>query len=226
MTNYIGQTVDKVIKMAAAKDYELVIADSVHLIGKPGGYVLNQIPRPNSYVKRGRKVYLIVSRYKADEVVSDNLPILYGEKFEFKRQEFESLFQIKLKISGTKYDPGPIGHILEVKYKGELLADEKSKKLGVLISKGDTLEVVVSVNEGGEIELPNLRCKTVAEAKFEIEASSLGLGSIINDEEIENLNEAYIIKQVPEFQKGKKIKMNSSINITVSMSFPDDCGPQ
>ena len=226
LANYVGFSLIKVEKSAAAKDFELVITDSIHLIGKPGGYVLNQVPVANSFVKRGRKVYVTISRYKADEIISDNLPSLYGEKFDFKIQELESLFQLKLVRSSTRYDPGPTGHILEARYKGELIADEKSKKLGVILSKGDTIYVTISVNEGGEMELPNLRCKTLAEAKFEVEAADLKINNIIQDGDIMNLEEAYVIIQNPPFAKGKKIKMKSGIDITISQNYPDDCEPQ
>lgn len=58
LTNFVGQPLFKARKMAASRDYELVILDSVHLIGKPGGYVLNQVPKPNSFVKEGEKSIL------------------------------------------------------------------------------------------------------------------------------------------------------------------------
>ncbi|NOT36783.1 MAG: PASTA domain-containing protein [Saprospiraceae bacterium] len=226
MANYIGLPLSKVKLMAAAKDYEIVITDSVHLIGKPGGYVLNQIPKTNSLVKRGRKIYLVISRYKADEIISDNLPVLYGEKYEFKIKEFESQFQLKLKIVANKYDPGPSGHILEARYKGELIADENSRKLGIVLSKGDTIEVILSVSHGGEIDIPNLRCKTLAEAKFEIEASGIKVGNITQDGNIENLDDAYIISQKPTYEKSKKLKMESTIDVTISQTYPDDCDPR
>lgn len=226
MANYIAQPLSKVELMAAAKDYEIVITDSVHLIGKPGGYVLNQTPKPNSLVKRGRTIYLVISRYKADELISDNLPTIYGEKFDFKSKELESLYQLKLKIVGNKYDPGPSGHILEARRNGELIADKDGKKPGVVIFKGDTIEIIISSSLDGEIEVPNLKCKTLAEARFEIEASGIKLGNISQEGDIENLEDAYIISQSPVYEKSKKIKMQSSIQLTVSQAYPDDCQPR
>ncbi len=226
MANYIGLPLQKVELMANAKDYEIIITDSVHLIGKPGGYVLNQTPKHNSMVKRGRTIYLVVSRYKADELISDNLPTIYGEKYDFKSRELESLYQLKLKIVGNKYDPGPSGHILEARRNGELIADADGKKLGVVMYKGDTIEIIISSNQGGEINIPNLKCKTLAEARFEIEASGIKLGIVSQEGVVENLDDGYIISQSPEFDKSKKIKMQSSISVTVSQTYPDDCQPR
>ncbi len=223
LPNYIGQPLSKIEKLAAGKGYELIITDSIHLIGKPGGYVLNQVPKPNSFVKRGRAIYLTVSRYKADELISDNLTTLYGEKFDFKKQEFESLYQLKLVVEGTKYDPGPTGHILEARYKGELIADQNNKRRGVILAKGDTIYVIISVNQGAELDLPNLRCKTLAEARFELEASTLHIANVMEEGTIDNLDEAIIISQDPPWQQGKKIKMNSQVNVTVQSSIPSDC---
>jgi len=226
LTNFVGQPLFKARKMAASRDYELVILDSVHLIGKPGGYVLNQVPKPNSFVKRGRKVYITISRFKADEILSDNIPNLYGEKYDFKKQEFESLYHIKLMIAETRYDPGPSGHILEASYHGMLLANEENKAKGLSLSKGDTVLVVISVDRGGEIDVPQLRCKTLGEAKLELSAMKIELGNINQEGDIEDQDNAYIIRQEPTYEKGKKIKMGSSVQLTISQTYPDDCEPR
>ncbi|MCC6816235.1 MAG: PASTA domain-containing protein [Saprospiraceae bacterium] len=226
LANYIGQPLEKVKRLAAAKDYDLIITDSIHLIGKPGGYVLNQTPKPNSMVKRGRSIYLVISRYKADEIISDNLPTLYGEKFDFKARELESLFQLKLRVSEQKFDPGPSGHILAAYYKGKLIANDKGRELGIIMSKGDTIEIVISTDAGGEIDVPNLRCKTLAEVRFETEASKINIGVIQQEGIVENMEEAYVIAQSPAFEKSKKIKIQSTIDLTVSSNYPDDCPPR
>jgi beta-lactam-binding protein with PASTA domain len=226
LAKYLGVSINNAIKHAEPRGYEIIITDSVHVIGRSGGIILSQLPKPGSYVKRGRKIYVSITRYKADEILSEALPILYGKKYEHKRIELENNFELKSKIIGFEYDPGPIGHIISVKYRGQTLVDDKHQESNVLISKGDTLEFILSQQKGGEVELPNLRCKTMDEVKFLLIASNLELGNISKMLETLNPNEGIVVNQFPEYQIGKMIKMKEAINVTISDEFPIDCDEQ
>lgn len=226
MPKFIGVNVNKAIKTAEAKGYEMVVADSIHKVGVRGGIVISQVPRPASIVKRGRKIYVTVTRYNPDLILSDHLPDLYGKKFEFKKTELENAFGIRTKVVGFKFDPGPIGHIIEVRYQNELLADANRKTNGVQIAKGDTLYFILSTDKGGELNLPDLRCKTVAEVKFLLTASKLELGTIKKEGDVSSEDDAWVISQEPEYSADKKIKMGDSVSITISETRPEDCDHQ
>jgi hypothetical protein len=224
LPNFIGAKIKVAEKKAKSKDFEFIVTDSIYLSGKPGGHVLSQVPVPGSKVKRGRKIYVTVTRYMPDIVLSEHLPVMYGKKLEHMQIELYNLYELRCGVLGYKYDPGPPGHILEIYYKGTLLADAKSKREDIELYRGDTLGFIVSTTAGGEIEIPSLRCMTLAEAKFLLAASKLEVGKIKleNEEEFSDDN-YYIINQSPAAGSGELIKMGEKINLVIQEDLPPDC---
>ena len=61
--------------------------DSVHIVGRQGGMIINQNPKSGSLVKENRKIYVTVTKYNPDKLTLKDLPVLYGADFEQKRKE-------------------------------------------------------------------------------------------------------------------------------------------
>ncbi|MBK7232347.1 MAG: PASTA domain-containing protein [Saprospiraceae bacterium] len=223
LSNYTNLPVKKVEQLVYAHGFELVITDSVHMPGRPGGMVTSQVPPANSYVKRGRKIYVTVSRFNADIIESDVLFSSYGKKFEHKRTELFNLFGLKSKLRSAEYDPGPPGHILKIYYRDQLIVDKNIQTSGIKISKGDTLEMIVSSLTGGSLEIPDLRCKDYSEALFLLDAAGLKLGEISMNGEIANTDSSFVVDQYPAFKSGALIQMGEKIDLTISATKGDDC---
>ena len=147
------------------------------MVGKEGGIVLDQNPKPKSEVKEGRKVYVTITKYDPDKVLVSELPLLYGNDYSQKSVELRHR-GILTKIRGKKYDSGDPNHILEVYYKDELIIDQSVLKGNVKINKGESLEFVVSDREGGEITIPDLVCYSLSEAEFVLEQHNLLKGEL------------------------------------------------
>ncbi|MEI2695822.1 MAG: PASTA domain-containing protein [Saprospiraceae bacterium] len=223
LQKYIGVSLANAKKHAEPRGYEIIVTDSLYIKGRPGGLIVSQIPVPGSQVKRGRKIYVTLTKFQAESFQSELLPVLYGKKYEFKRTELFNLFELNSKIKGVKFDPGPENHILEVYYHNQLLINGSERKTDVTIAKGDTLEFVISTKVGGEVPIPNLICQTLSEAKFLLSSSKLELGTIVEEGEITDPETAYIIKQIPEAQDGQTIELGSSFKITIVQIKPDHC---
>lgn len=221
--NFVGLLIDKAHKNAYSKGFEIVVTDSIHMIGKPGGMVLSQVPKAGSYVKRGRKVYVTLTRFNADQISSEVLISCYGKKYQHKKAELFNLYELKSKIRSTEYDPGPAGHILKVYYKDELIVDKSMQNEGIMIPKGETLEFVVSSESGGTVEIPNLICKNFLEAQFELDAAGLKLGQVEVDSEITDRDSSYVVKQFPLSKQGATIRMGEAIDLIISKNKPSDC---
>ena len=196
--------------------------DSVHVVGKPGNQILQQNPTPGSKVKENRTIYLTVTKSNADKIPAGRLPILYGKNYERKKRELYQSFEIECKVVDRQFDPGEPGHILAVLYNGETISDRKGRKDDILIEKGTTLNFVISERQGGELEIPNLVCKTFAEAQFIIENSGLTLGEIITDGRIGIVDSAYVAGQVPDPAEGYML-MGEEIKLSLSANKPMDC---
>ncbi|MBK8734577.1 MAG: PASTA domain-containing protein [Saprospiraceae bacterium] len=224
LAKYEGLDIVKAKKHAAAKGFEIEVSDSIHLIGKPGGIIISQVPVAKSIVKRGSTIYVTTTRYQADIVMSSTLPDLYGKKLEYMLPELQNNFELVSKISGHEYDSGPEGHVMKVYYKNQLIVDAKNKKNDVSIARGDTLFFIVSNKNGGEVEVPDLRCKSLSEVKFLLTTSSLELGNVDELDEILDRESAFVAEQTPTFSTNTKIPMGSKISVKIQQTKPETCG--
>lgn len=221
MPKYIGVYLDKATEHAHSKGYEVQVLDSIFINGKPGGIVLSQIPGEGSMVKKGRTIYVSVSKFHAEQFLSSELPILYGKNFRFKRDELHNLFDLNTRIIEGKYDPGPEGHILEVYYHGQRISDNELRKEDVLINRGDTLDFIISMSSGGKIDVPDLLCKTMAEVEFLLSSYKLELGAVEQLESVDDVPSSYVAEQSPK--PGESVLFNTKVDVKISQTKPAQC---
>lgn len=219
LPNYIGKSVDDAVQDAQDKTFEIVVNDSIHRVGQPGGLILNQNPKGGSIVKENRKIYVMVTKHQADIVMSEHLTAsLYGQDFHMIKSRLENQ-EFKTLIKDTRYDRGAPNHILEVWYGGKNITDRK----GIQIEKGSTISFVLSKNDEGQLDVPDLVCQTLEEATLLLDFSKLSVGDIVPFDDISNENGAYIYKQEPSSGLGKKITMGSSITLYIAKDKPKAC---
>lgn len=220
--NYIGKRYDKAATHAKKQSFELIIRDSIHKVGVPGGQIIAQNPSGGSFVKKKRKLYVDVTKYLADEIALERLPEMYGSSYTSVATTLGNL-DINTNISGYRHDPSTPDHILEVRYNGQLLVGASGKKSKATIKKGDTLDFVLSKRDGAEIDLPDLTCRQYGQLAFMLEVLRINLGSIEKTGAITNQKEAWIIAQNPSYSEGKKIMQGQSIEITIQQEQPESC---
>lgn len=222
LPKYIGKNIDDVISQAEDESFEIIVSDSVFIVGKAGGIITDQNPKPGSLVKENRKIYVTVTKYIKESVKVGDLPVLYGNAFEQKKTELKYR-DIECVIKDYIYDPGEPNHILEVYYKGQLIISKDGKLDDIVIEKGGTLECVVSQREGGEVTVPDLVCLDIEEARFLLATSKLEVGDIIKKSGGEPDATWYIISQSPAHDGITNVQMGSKITVTVSTSKPNTC---
>lgn len=222
LPDYVGIKFDSAQKDAEDKTFTMVVKDSVHRVGIKGGEVLAQLPVAYSKVKEGRTVYVTVAKYNADLIKLEDLPMLYGERYEDKKQELGYL-DITTEIRDYQYDTGDPDHILEVWQNGKQIVGRNMKGKGVTVPKGGKLSFVLSKSRGGVLEIPDLTCQQVSGADFILQSQNLRIGNISQEGTIDNEGQAWIIAQYPPYSFGSKIDMDSPIDITVSSTKPSNC---
>lgn len=222
LPKYIGKNIEDVRSQAEDESFEIIVSDSVFIVGKGGGIITDQNPKPGSLVKENRKIYVTVTKYLKESIKVGDLPVLYGNAFEQKKTELKYR-DIDCVIKDYIYDPGEPNHILEVYYKGQLIISKDGKLDDIVIEKGSTLECVVSQREGGEVTVPDLVCLDVEEARFLLATSKLEIGDIIKKGSDEPDATWYIVSQSPAYDGITNIQMGTKIAITVSTTKPDDC---
>lgn len=222
MPDYTGYQYEDALADALDRKFRMSIQDSLHILGRPGGIILKQNPVPKSLVKSNRMIYVTITKRGKDKILSARLPEMYGKNYERKKQELADHFQIKSRIVDTKYDPGDPGQVLSVSYKGEVITSAKGRNNEIQIEKGDYLEFVISAKSGGDVEVPNLMCKTLEEAEFLLENLNLKMGSVQEAGEIIDRANAFIVSQEPA-ASGQMIRMESPIHVTIQQSKPESC---
>lgn len=221
LSNYIGAHIDDAMKDAENQSFRMIVSDSTHIVGKPGGEIISQNPKAGSKVKENRKIYVTISKYNADLISIGSLPTLYGTEYNSKCKDLKYL-EIECKIKGYEYDVGEKDHILKVFYKGELIVSSSEKRKNhIKIEKGAVLEFVLSKKSGAEISVPDFKCKTLAEARFLIENSGLNLTQITEQGTIDYPESAYILSQNPF--PGEILESGSTINVKIQQEKPEDC---
>jgi D-alanine-D-alanine ligase len=222
LPNFVGLHIDEARNLAEDHAFDIIVNDSVFVVGKKGGIIRDQNPRAKSQVKTSRKIYVTITKYGAESITVGDLPTLYGNPYEQKKVELKYR-DIDCSIKDYIYDPGAPNHILEVYYKGELIISKDVRKADVKIEKGSTLECILSRTDGGDVTIPNLKCLDLDEATFLIETSKLDLGSVIRKGDGKPEDIWYVIAQSPQYDGITNIKMGDKISLTLSTSKPMDC---
>ncbi len=203
--------------IAQSNHVELVISDSMFLKDKPPGVVLSQKPEKGASVKKGRKIYLSVTKYTPDMVT---LPKVFGVSEDYRQ------YSKKLKRLGvsTKVKKEVFNHrlsggtILKVFYKGKDISDDLEK--GVKVPVGSTLGFVVSRRSSDFVKVPNLSCLPEDEAISLLELNDLKIGKV---EKLpgRTANNSYVVKQSP--YPGKSLRTGGKVSITVGSKAAAGC---
>jgi len=222
MPDFVNTQISDASEVAQKNKFEIVVTDSIFIVGKKGGLILDQNPKPGSFVKQNRKIYVTITKYETETIKLGSLPVLYGNSFEQKKNELKYR-DIDLEIRDYQYDPAEPNHILAVYYEGELIVSKDVIKKEAVIKKGGVLQCILSRRDGGDVTIPNLVCMELEEAKFILESSKLKLGSVVVRGDIDDGEPQYILNQSPPYDGITNIKMGESITVTIGANKPSSC---
>jgi len=223
LPDYRNIHIDEARQNAEDKSFQLIVNDSLFRVGTAGGMILNQNPVPGSLVKESRKVYVDISRYKATTNNLEDLPVMYGREYKSVSRSLSHL-EINTDIKSYKYDAGEPDHILEVWYKGQRIDGQEGRASGIQIETGGTLEFVLSKREGGQVDVPDLVCDMLGNAKWKLGRSQLKLGRIEKRGLITcPLDSTYIVQQIPAPGDSQRIAMGETIDVLVMQGRPEIC---
>lgn len=196
---------DAVVKLEeAGLKYEV---DSVYIMDKPAGMVVDQDPEANTFVKDNRTIYLTIN--------TANTPDTKFPDIEFKSlREAQAIIESsRLKLGDTTYKADVSRDVvLAASFGGQPI------KAGQTISVGSRIDLVLGDGRGSEeVDIPQLVGLTVDEAKFSLKGSMLTLGNIIYEGAITDSANAVITKQDPmPADSVTKVSIGTRINITLS----------
>ena len=205
---FYGYHVNQLDSIVEANKLRYVIIDSIFDPRRKKGIVVNQDPRPNTSVKKNRRIYLTINALQDRRVIFPNIYDLT------LRQAVSKLKNLGLKIG-------------ELRYRTDLA---KNKVLdfqvnGIPIQEGQELfeNTVIDLIVGkgissDQILVPNLIGLTRLEANIVLKSTSLNVGAEIFERDVKDSSIAIIYKQNPIGDDKRKVNIGSSIDIFYSQS--------
>lgn len=145
---------------------DIVVMDSIFRPGVEGGQILTQDPKAGTMVKKGRKLYITMTAYNAEESV---MPELAGLTV---RQAIAELNACGLTVGKLKFVEDPYkNNVIDQSCKG------KTVYAGQQIERGSVIDLVVGLGDGGGGNVvPFVIGKTPDKARRDILAASLNVG--------------------------------------------------
>lgn len=205
--NLKGLSVENAVELLESEGFRYQI-DSVFIMDKKAGLVLEQDPDPNTNVKDNRMIYLTIVSSQTPDV---NFPDIENKTLV---EAQAMLSNYGLKVGDTTYQADIARDaILGFSFAGQAI------RVGQKIPKGSKIDLILGDGFGAsEVELPNLVGLTLSEAMFSIKGASLTLGSKTYEGVVKDSVNAIIIMQTPTFipDSVNKVSIGTRINVVLS----------
>ncbi len=203
--NLKGMNINDAITLLESSDLDYQV-DSVFILDRKGGLVIEQDPDPNTNVKTNRTIYLTIVTSQAPDV---KFPDIENKTF---REALAILESYGLKLGDTTYTADIARDaVLEIKYGGQAL------KIGQDIPKGSRIDLVLGDGRGAsENDVPDLTGLTLDEAVFSIRGANLTLGTVMYQGTITDSSKTVIMMQNPSPQDSiKKVSIGTPVNLVL-----------
>ena len=181
--------------------------DSVYIMDKPPGIVIDQDPDAGTFVKDNRTIYLTINKGSAPDV-------------KFPDIEFKSIREVQPLLEGYGLKIGDTTYKADVSRDVVLSASFGGReiKAGEVLPKGSRIDLVLGDGRGNEeVEIPTLLGLTIDEARFALRGSMLALGTVTYEGAVTDTANAVIIMQTPVVTDSvSKVKIGTPVNVVLS----------
>jgi beta-lactam-binding protein with PASTA domain len=201
-----GLSIERAIELLEAEGLRYQINDSVYLIDKPPGIVVEQDPDPNTNVKANRTIYLIITR----DAPNIKFPDIAGKTFLEVRS---ILNNYQLKVGDTSYvNDVARDVVISSSFGGNAITR------GQQVPKGSKIDLVLGDGLGAsDVDIPNLLGLTLSEIRLPLMQSSLVLGSVTYEGTVRDTVNAKVIRQFPALSDTlNKVSMGTQIDVVLS----------
>lgn len=207
-----GMEVDKAMNLLKEQGFQYKI-DSVYVLDKPPGAVVEQDPDSGTFVKENRTIYLtVVTRLAPPVSMPDLEPYTY-------REAVATLANYGLRVGDTTYKPDIArDRVLAVTFAGQPI------KPGTKIPKGSRIDLVLGNGQGASmVDIPDLVNQDLDAAKFVILNGGLALGTISFQGPITDSTSLVVVAQSPmKTDSVNKVSNGTRINLTVAQGKKTD----
>ncbi len=201
-----GLTLERAVALLEEKGLRYQINDSVYLIDKEPGIIVEQDPDPNTNVKSNRTIYLIITR----DAPNIKFPDIAGKTFLEARS---ILNNYQLKVGDTSYVSDVARDvIISASFGGNTI------NRGQELPKGSRIDLVLGDGLGAsEVDIPNLLGLELSEARMALLGSSLQLGQVSYEGAVLDSANAKVIRQFPAISDTlNKVSIGTQIDVVLS----------
>ncbi|MFN4971658.1 MAG: PASTA domain-containing protein [Bacteroidota bacterium] len=199
-----GVPVENAIQLLNERKLRYLIIDSLYFDDKPKLSVLDQNPSPESKVKEGRIIYLVINADKAPLVMMPNL-------IDVSLRQAEAMLKSAgLKAGQLVYKPDLAQNVvLEQQVNG------RNVPPGYKLPKGSAVDLVLGdgMVDAVDVPLPNLIDLTYEEARNLLTSQTLNTGAVVFQGVITDSSGARIYRQVPAYSTDATLKAGSTVDI-------------
>lgn len=209
--SFTGLKYNEVVKLAKEYKLRFEITDSVYILTRKPGTVVEQNPPAGTKVKQNRRVLFTINAKNPKKVEMPNV-------VEMTLRQAKAILDQQGLIVGTLiFVPDiAVNNVLEQKFKG------KKIEPGMLIAKGSRVDLVLGRGMQNErTGLPLLIGLNQSDSRSRLIDASLNLGQVKYDETIKDYKDtlnAMVYSQYPAFFENTSISLGSRVDIWLTLN--------
>jgi eukaryotic-like serine/threonine-protein kinase len=208
--DFSGLTLKEAQELASDNKLRIAISDSIFNMEKQAGTVLEQEPKVGAFVKKNRRIFLVMNALNPEKV---HMPNIIGVSL---RQAVAILESNGLYVARFKYVPDIATNIVMKQYCGN-----KEITPGKNINKGSEIDLVLGkAGWNDPVIVPELKELTLLQARKQAVLSYLNLGKVSYDYTVKNAQDsikATVYKQKPKFSDNQTVAMGSKIELWLTI---------
>lgn len=202
--SFKGLTIDEAKALAEEKEIKIQIIDSIYGGYGTPGTIIEQTPKSNFMIKKGRNIFLVV-KSKGTKIVK--MPDLAAQSLIQARSLLETA---GLSVGKIEFRPSPNQPhlVLDQQYNG------KHIRARTEIAAGSPIDLVVGEEVGAFAIVPDFNNATLRKARFIAAENYLNIGDVNYDNSIISVKdsvEAVVYKQ--SMEAGLKTDYGQKINL-------------
>jgi beta-lactam-binding protein with PASTA domain len=204
------KTITEVQEICEDNNLRYMIIDSVFTRSQIPGTIVDQEPKPNTQVKKNRRIFLYINAYNPEKI---KMPNVVGVSL---RQAIAIIESSGLLVGSLRYVPDiATNNVLNQKFNGR----EISPSFDII--KGSKIDLVLGKAADGELaKVPDLLGFKIDEAKRMIAESYLNTGAVIYDNTIKNKADslkAFVFKQSPKTTGNANVGMGAFVDVWLTI---------
>lgn len=212
LPDYKSFSIEQMDSIMKEMSLRYVIIDSVYNDVLPAQTIVDQDPKPGTFVKPNRRVYFTIVSKNKKLVTLPNLIDLTT------RRAVAKLNSIGLVVGELNYVPDMAKNaVLKQMYEGEEILPGQVLAVGSVIDLeiGDGLSEVL-------VDLPSLEGLTLEDAQIVLQMRSLKVGLVVFDKDVVDSSNAVIYNQSPNSDKVSMINLGRNIDVFLKSKKLDE----